>query len=315
MQSAAHQALPREFQIAPVRIAGPFGGQPVKTVPAGSLAIITGAAGGLGSTFAEKLAERGYRLLLIDRRQKQLDQVCESITSRHGASAEACAVDLCNRDELESLATRLRQLADVALLVNNAGFGAIDHFVDTDSHCLMEMALVHVVAPTMLTRAVLPGMIERNCGAIINLSSLAAWLPSAGNVQYGSTKCYLAVFSTALHQELRGTNVRVQALCPGLVRTEFHDADTMKAFNLRYAPAPHLWMSAEEVVNCSLRRLSRKQVIVIPGLAYSILGRLAQMPVLQPLMQWATRGSRVAPSRGQTIEGCPAPALEVAKSA
>jgi uncharacterized protein len=292
----------------------------MKTAPEGGLAVVTGAAGGLGSTFARKLAERGYRLLLIDRRQKQLDQVCESLTSHHGTGhhgicAEACAADLCNRDELESLAARLRQLQDVAVLVNNAGFGAIDYFVDTDARCLVEMACVHVVAPTLLTRAVLPGMIERNRGAIINLSSVAAWLPSAGNVQYGSTKCYLAVFSTALHQELRGTNVRVQALCPGLVRTEFHDADTMKAFNRRYTPAPHLWMSADEVVNCSLRRLSSKQVIVIPGLGYSVFGRLAQMPVLQPLMQWVTRGLRLSHSTGQAVEGCPAPALEVVKGA
>ncbi len=95
------------------------------------------------------------------------------------------------------------------------------------------MVDVHVVAPTILTQAVLPGMIERNSGGIINVSSLSAWFHSAGNVQYGSTKNYLAVFSRSLHQELRGTNVRVQALCPGFVRTEFHAAQSMQAFNLR----------------------------------------------------------------------------------
>jgi hypothetical protein len=87
----------------------------------------------------------------------------------------------------------------------------------------------------------------------------------------------------------------------------------MKSFNGRCAPAPHMWMTAEEVVNCSLRKLSSKQVIVIPGMGYGIVGRLAQMPVLQPLMQWATRVPRLAPCAEQVLAGCPAPVLEVVK--
>jgi short-subunit dehydrogenase len=279
------------------------------TAREGGLAVVTGGAGGLGSTFAKKLAERGHRLLLVDRRPQQLEDVCQSITERYGVAAEPCAMDLCNRHEVEELAKRLERMGDVELLVNNAGFGTIDYFVDCDARCVTDMVDVHVVAPTILTRAVLPGMVERNRGAIINLSSVAAWLHSAGNVAYGSTKCYLAVFSMALQQELRGTNVRVQALCPGLIRTEFHNGDGMKQFDQRYAPAGHLWMTPEEVVNCSLRRLYSKQVIVIPGFGYSIFGRLAQMPILQPLMQWVTRGPRVAPAPAPAIEPCPEPAF------
>jgi uncharacterized protein len=283
----------------------------MKIASEGGLAVVTGGAGGLGSTFANKLAERGYRLLLVDRRQQQLEQVCESITARYGARAEACAVDLCNREEVQRLAKRLEQMPDVELLVNNAGFGTIDYFADTDAKYVADMVDVHVVAPTLLTRAVLPGMIERNRGAIINVSSLAAWFQSAGNVHYGATKCFLAVFSQSLHQELRGTNVRVQVLCPGFIRTEFHDAESMKGFHLRCAPAAHLWMSAEEVVNCSLRRFG-KQVIVIPGFWYRILGRLAQMPVLQPLMRRLAQVPR-GPSPAETVDPCPAPAIVVAE--
>jgi short-subunit dehydrogenase len=159
----------------------------------------------------------------------------------------------------------------------------------------------------MLTRAVLPRMMARNHGAIINVSSMAAWFQSAGNVHYGATKCFLAVFSQSLQQELRGTNVRVQALCPGFIHTEFHDAESMNGFHLRCAPAAHLWMSPEEVVNCSLRRLSGKQVVVIPGFWYRILGRLAQMPVLQPLMRRLAQVPRGEPGPGQTIDPCLAP--------
>lgn len=257
------------------------------------LAVVTGAAGGLGSSFANKLAARGYHLLLVDRRQSKLEQVCESITARHGTSAEPYTADLCNREEVERLAKRLEQMEDVELLVNNAGFGTLDYFVDTDARLLVSMVDLHIVAPTMLTRAVLPGMLERDSGGIINVSSMGAWFHSAGNAQYGSTKICLAVFSMALHEELRGTNVHVQALCPGFVRTEFHDAESMKGFK-RCLPKEKMWSSPDEVVECSLRRLSGQQVIVVPGFGYRIVGRLARIPMLQPLMQRLTRVPRVA---------------------
>lgn len=287
----------------------------VKITSQRGLAVITGAAGGLGSAFANHLAERGYRLLLVDRRQASLEQVCEAVAARHGASAEPCAVDLGNRDEVERLGERLAQTPDIEMLVNNAGFGTVGYFADTDARHLADMAQVHVVAPTVLTRAVLPGMMERNRGNLINVSSLAAWFQTTGNVQYGATKCYLATFSLALREELRGTNVRVQALCPGFVRTEFHDAESMRGFHLRNSPAEHLWMSADEVVACSLRSLSGKQVLVVPGLRYRLLGRMAQMPILQPLVQWLGRQPRHTPSPTPSASPRPAPAFTVAKSA
>lgn len=280
----------------------------MKIASQGGLAVVTGAAGGLGSSFAKKLAARGYRLLLVDRRQAQLEQVCESITAQHGVSAEPYAVDLCNREEVARLASRLEQMTDLELLVNNAGFGTVGYFVDTDTNYLLGMVELHVIAPTMLTRSVLPGMIERNIGGIINVSSLGAFVQSAGNSQYGSTKNYLASFSMALHQELLGTNVRVQALCPGFVRTEFHDAESMKGFNLRCSPSARMWMTADQVVDCSLLNMSRNKVVVIPGVGYSILGRLARMPLVQPLIQWITRTPRLAPSPAPKVEPCPEPA-------
>jgi uncharacterized protein len=284
----------------------------MKLVSEGGLAVVTGGAGGLGSTFANRLAERGYRLLLVDRRRKQLEQVCESIAARYGTSVDTWTADLTQREDVQKLAKALAQIPDVELLVNNAGFGTIEYFVDTAPNYVADMADVHIVAPMILTRAVLPGMMERNRGGIINLSSMAAWFQSAGNAEYGATKCCLAVFSQSLHQELRGTGVRVQALCPGFIRTEFHNAESMNGFHLRCAPAGHLWMTAEEVVDCSLRRFG-KQVIVIPGFWYRILGRLAQMPVLQPLMRRLAAVPRGAPIPAPTVESAPAPAYSVAE--
>ena len=263
----------------------------MKKAAEGALAVVTGAAGGLGSCFATKLAERGFRLLLVDRREPQLRQHCEALAARFGVVAEPYAVDLCKREELESLAQRLSQMPDLELLVNNAGFGTTDYFVDIEASQHVDMIHLHVLTPTLLTRAVLPGMLERDRGAIINVSSLGAWSHSAGNVQYSATKTYLAVFSQTLNEELVGTNVRVQALCPGFVRTEFHAADGMKDFDAQGVPA-HMWMSAEFVVECSLRKLTGRRVIVFPGLRYRLLGRLMQMPLFQPFVRRMTSFKR-----------------------
>ncbi len=238
------------------------------------LAVVTGAAGGLGTSFAKKLAARGYRLLLVDRRIAPLEELCESIRSEFNVSAEPFAADFAVRDEVKKLAKLLAQSNDLELLINNAGFGNINHFVDTDPEVIASMVDVHVIAPMMLTRAVLPGMMERNSGGIINVSSLSAWFHSAGNTHYGATKICLAAFTVSLHEELRGTNVRVQALCPGFVRTQFHDAESMKEFK-RFSPAAPLWACADDVAEFSLRRLSSKQPVAIPGFGYRVIGRLA----------------------------------------
>src|SRR5690242_13338898 len=150
------------------------------TSSSGDLAVVTGAAGGLGSAFANQLAARGYRLLLVDRRKEQLERVCNEVSARHGIAVEPWIADLCTRQEVERLAARLQQAADVGVLVNNAGFGSANYFVDTDVEHLIDMVDLHVAAPVLLIRAVLPGMIDRNCGAIINVSSVAAWLQNTG---------------------------------------------------------------------------------------------------------------------------------------
>jgi len=274
------------------------------------IAVVTGAAGGLGACFANKLAERGHHLLLVDRRPEQLEQVCESIADRHGVSVQPHTADLGKRDEVQQLAQRLQELPDIELLVNNAGFGSVDYFADTDVNYLVGMADLHVVTPTILTRAVLPGMIERDRGGIINVSSLGAFFHSAGNAQYGATKSYLTSFSMSLRDELRGTNVCVQALCPGFVRTEFHAAQSMKSFSSRCNIAANMWLTAEEVVDCSLAKLSNRQVLVFPSLKYRLVGRLAQIPMLRPLMQRITRLSRAVPAEAQSEEPCDCPAPE-----
>lgn len=265
------------------------------------IAVITGAAGGLGTAFANKLARDGYQLLLVDRRCEPLKRLSDELAKQYQIAVVIEVADLANRDDIKRLSQRLRQTPKLEMLVNNAGFGNLHHIVDTDPEVLSQMIDVHVVAPMLLTRAALPGMLERDCGSIINVSSLSAWFQSAGNAHYGSTKICLAAFTMSLHEELIGTNIRVQALCPGFVRTQFHDAESMKDF-ARFSPAAHMWASASDVVEFSLSRLSKKQVVAIPGLGYRMIGRLAQMPLLRPIMCRIARLPRLSPVFPEVVQ-------------
>ncbi|MBI2481211.1 MAG: SDR family NAD(P)-dependent oxidoreductase, partial [Planctomycetia bacterium] len=152
----------------------------------------------------------------------------------------------------------------------------------------IDMISVHVQTPVLLTHAVLPRMIERNRGAIINVSSLAAWTHSAGSVHYCATKAYLVFFSEALQDELKGTKVRIQALCPGFVRTGFHDGESMSKLDLGKIPK-WLWVTTDTVVECSLQNLCGDRVVVVPGLFPRLLGRCMRMPMLQPLVRALAR--------------------------
>jgi short-subunit dehydrogenase len=150
------------------------------------------------------------------------------------------------------------------------------------------MIRVHVMTPACLTRAVLPGMLERNRGDIVNVSSLGAWMPAAGYVQYASTKAYLVTFSQALREELRGTGVRIQVLCPGFVESGFHDTQAMAGFDKGVVPAK-FWNSPEQVVDCSLTSLARNRLVAIPGWRNRLLSCAMRMIVLRPIVGPVTR--------------------------
>jgi uncharacterized protein len=254
-------------------------------------AVVTGAAGGLGACFARKLAERGYDLMLVDCRGEPLAQLAAELAAKHSVAVQTRPADLTDAKAVKSLAAELAETPTVELLINNAGFGLAKHFVDADVEQHADMIRVHVLATVRLTHAVLPGMIERNRGAIVNLASLCAWTPCAGVVSYSSTKAFLVAFSQGLQDELRHTNIRIQALCPGFVHTGFHAADGMCGFDAEKTPR-WLWMTADDVVECSLRSLRRKQVIVTPGWRTGLVGRLMRMPVFQPIVRALVRQER-----------------------
>lgn len=236
------------------------------------LALITGATSGIGAAFARRLAADGHDLVLHGRRKERLDALAEELRREHGVSVEVLIADLAEEVGIQVVEERLRRAENLEMLVNNAGFGIHGLFHEVSAEAHEEMIAVHVRASVRLARTALPAMLARGRGAIINLSSVAAFMPSAGSVNYGAVKAYLKAFSEGLHMELKGTGVRVQALCPGYIRTEFHGRRGIDTSRI----PDRLWMSAESVVDESLNCLKRGRVICVPGRKYRFFVWLAK---------------------------------------
>ncbi|MCD4823861.1 MAG: SDR family oxidoreductase [Phycisphaerae bacterium] len=228
------------------------------------VALITGASAGIGRTFARRLAERGYDLILVARRQERLDELADDLRRQFDVAAEAIAADLTTAGDLQKVARRIAESSRFEFLVNNAGFGTLPLFAETDIESQDAMARLHVLAPMHLAHAALPGMIQRHKGFIVNVASVAGFFQSPANVMYCSTKAWLSSFTEGLAVELNDTGVVVQALCPGFTYSEFHDVLGVD----RAAVPKHMWLRADVVVNQSLKALARGKVICIPTLQY-----------------------------------------------
>jgi hypothetical protein len=253
-------------------------------VQVGETAFITGASSGLGAEFARQLAALGYNLVLTARRADRLTQLCMELQSRFSIQAYVHPADLSRIPEIDSLIATIKDLPRLDLLVNNAGFGTIGRFHRVDPEKELAMANVHLLAPVMLTRAALPGMVLRDHGGIINVSSMAGLIPIR-NVLYHSSKSFQISFSEALQSELRGSHVIIQALCPGFVMTEFHDTPEYSHFSRKSVPK-FLWMSPEQVVTESLDSFRRGKLICTPGSVYRIAAALASNSLSAGLIKY-----------------------------
>lgn len=225
------------------------------------LAVITGASSGIGATFARQLSNRGCDLLLVARRKSKLDEVARSL-----GNAEAFEADLATDAGVQSLVYRIAKEPRLEYLINNAGFGTKGKFFEIDVASQDQMHRLHVMAAMRLTHAALRGMVQRGHGSIINVSSVAGFIKSAGNTSYCATKAWMNHFTEGLHLELRSIDspVKVQALCPGYTYSEFHDvmgADRNKI-------PKSFWLSSDFVVAESLKALDRNKLFVIPGWRY-----------------------------------------------
>src|SRR6185295_7225345 len=235
------------------------------------LAVITGASSGLGASFARKLAARGYDLLLIARREDRLQSIAYEISQQYHVRAEVLAADLTDDAASAAVAARIRESSDLGLLVNNAGFGTVSYFVDADPESQDQMHRLHVLAVTRLSYAALANLMPRAAvgTGIINVSSVAGFVVSPQSVSYAATKTWMNRFTEGLAIELgvKSSPVTVQALCPGFTLTEFHDVIRMDRSRV---PAS-LWMTADFVVEESLRGFDERKLFVIPGWRYKLL--------------------------------------------
>jgi short-subunit dehydrogenase len=237
----------------------------------GTRAVITGASSGIGAMYARRLAERGWDLTLVARREHRLTALAGELRT-NGRDVRTISADLGRDEDLDRVA---REVAgdDVALLVNNAGINGYGPFAEVDPDLVRRVLAVNVGAPTTLTRAALPGMLERGRGAVVNVASLLAFAgalppgPLPHRATYAGTKGYLVTFTRTLAAELGDAPVRVQVLCPGLTATEFHLTTGAESVAGDRERAEGGGMTAEDVVTASLAGLTRGEVVCVPGLS------------------------------------------------
>jgi len=225
-------------------------------------ALITGASTGIGAIYADRLATRGYDLLLVARDQKRLKEVAGAISTKTGRRVETLPADLTKPADVARIEERLRSDASITALVNNAGVAVGAKLIESNADDLDSMIQLNVTALTRLTVAAVPGFLARHNGLLINIASVVALAPELLNGSYSGTKAYVVNFTQALAREVAGQGIQVQAVLPGATSTELWDRSGLSLANL----PPEIVMSAEEMVDAALAGLDQQELITLPGL-------------------------------------------------
>lgn len=251
-----------------------------------SLALVTGASNGIGLELAHCAARDGHDLVITARRQDALDALAGELASRYRVAVQVVADDLADPAAAGRILARIERPIDV--LVNNAGFGAWSDVADTDAQVLDEMVEVNVAAVTRLARAVLPGMLERGRGGILNVASLAGFFPGPGAAVYYATKHYVLAFSESLGGEVADRGVTVTALCPGPVATGFAeradlDLDAMRGMAV---------MDARTCAEIGWRGFQAGKAVVVPGTGLKVMSALPRLMPRRMLVWGARRQGR-----------------------
>jgi uncharacterized protein len=245
----------------------------------GRTAVVTGASSGIGESFARHLAREGYNCLLIARRKDNLVSLAKELESAYGVKATALSADLSTDAGVRLAEKHLAGNDTIDVLVNAAGFGTRGFFADVDTDKMQRMIYLHTIAAARLMRAVLPRMVAQRRGYIINVSSVGAFLTTSHYVTYSATKVFINMMTRGLRDELAGSGVKIQALCPGLTKTGFMYTEEFKDFNYSEIPG-FAWMTADDVVMESLAAINKNKVIIIPGRGNRIFISALTAPVL-----------------------------------
>jgi short-subunit dehydrogenase len=228
------------------------------------VALITGASSGIGAEFAYQLASQNFDLILVARREEKLNELSQELHQKYEINTEILVADLSVISECEKVISRIKELDNLDILINNAGFGLINTFFQIPHHLHVDMINVHFTCPVLLSHAAIPGMQKRKRGIIIFTASTAAINKSKMSVMYTSTKTAVTVFAELLRTRVKEKEIYIQALCPGFTYTEFHDTKSMKGFQRDWFPKES-WMEAKEVVSLSLKAIKSREIIFIPG--------------------------------------------------
>jgi len=250
------------------------------------VALITGPTSGLGAGYARRFARDGYDLVLVARDVDRLVDLAAELRAAHRIDVEVLPADLSDAGDRDRVCARLA--AGVQVLVNNAGFGTSGELWSTEPAVLQRQLDVNVTAVMHLTRAALPPMRAAGRGSVINIASVAGLLSGRGST-YSASKAWVVSFSEGLANGLTGTGVGVHAVCPGFVRTEFHQR---AGIDMASIPGP-LWLSVDDVVDESLADVAKGTVVSIPGVQYKVLttaGRLVPRRLVRELTKRIGRG-------------------------
>ncbi|MEU4685146.1 SDR family NAD(P)-dependent oxidoreductase [Streptomyces xinghaiensis] len=234
-------------------------------------ALITGATAGIGAAFARRLASDGHHLVLVARDEKRLREQATELHDRHGIEVEVLPADLSTEEGIEAVGARLEERTHpVDLLVNNAGFGHRGAFLDVPVEDELTMLKVHCEAVLRLTYTAVAGMRNRGRGGVINVASVAAFVPRG---TYGASKAWVVQFTQGVAHDLAGSGVRLMALCPGFVRTEFHERAGVGTDNI----PGWMWLDADRLVEAAIKDLDRGKSLSVPDPRYKTLTGLVKL--------------------------------------
>ncbi len=237
-------------------------------------ALVTGASSGIGKAFAAELAARGDAVILVARDGERLERQAAELREQHGVDVEVLAADLTADEGVRAVEARLASAAaPVDRLVNNAGMGTVGPFAGLPIETELREIALNVTAVVRLSHAALGAMVERGQGGLINVSSVAGVQPTPLNATYGATKAFVTSFTESLHEEAKGTGVRVTVLCPGYTRTEFQERAGIDSSRV----PEFLWMPAERVAADGLRANDAGKAVFVPGVANRVAATFSSM--------------------------------------